>query len=101
MTTLSFAAACVPGRTDVQCLHRWQKVLNPELIKGPWTKEVHIKVYILIHIKGGFSISINLRIWSVQEDDLIRELVMTNGKKNWSEIAKALPGRIGKQCRER
>jgi hypothetical protein len=28
------------GRTDVQCLHRWQKVLNPELIKGCWTKEV-------------------------------------------------------------
>lgn len=30
----------IPGRTDVQCLHRWQKVLNPELVKGPWTKEV-------------------------------------------------------------
>lgn len=29
-----------PDRTDVQCLHRWQKVLNPELVKGPWTKEV-------------------------------------------------------------
>ena len=27
-------------RSDVQCQHRWQKVLNPELIKGPWTKEV-------------------------------------------------------------
>ena len=27
-------------RTDVQCLHRWQKVLNPDLVKGPWTKEV-------------------------------------------------------------
>ena len=27
-------------RSDVQCLHRWQKVLNPELVKGPWTKEV-------------------------------------------------------------
>ncbi|KAG7263751.1 hypothetical protein CRUP_027988 [Coryphaenoides rupestris] len=26
------------NRTDVQCQHRWQKVLNPELIKGPWTK---------------------------------------------------------------
>ena len=26
-------------RSDVQCLHRWQKVLNPELVKGPWTKE--------------------------------------------------------------
>lgn len=23
----------------MQCQHRWQKVLNPELIKGPWTKE--------------------------------------------------------------
>ena len=26
-------------RTDVQCLHRWQKVLNPNLTKGPWTKD--------------------------------------------------------------
>jgi hypothetical protein len=26
-------------RTDVQCLHRWQKVLNPEMKKGPWTEE--------------------------------------------------------------
>ena len=31
-------------RTDVQCLHRWQKVLNPELVKGPWTKEVRIPI---------------------------------------------------------
>jgi hypothetical protein len=28
------------GRTDVQCLHRWQKVLRPGLVKGPWTQEV-------------------------------------------------------------
>ncbi|ROL42650.1 Transcriptional activator Myb, partial [Anabarilius grahami] len=28
-----------PTRTDGQCQHRWQKVLNPELVKGPWTKE--------------------------------------------------------------
>lgn len=30
----------IPERTDVQCLHRWQKVLRPGLIKGPWTPEV-------------------------------------------------------------
>ncbi len=30
----------IPERTDVQCLHRWQKVLRPGLIKGPWTAEV-------------------------------------------------------------
>ena len=34
------AAECFKDRTDVQCLHRWQKVLNPELVKGPWSKEV-------------------------------------------------------------
>ena len=28
------------GRTDLQCQHRWHKVVNPELVKGPWTKEV-------------------------------------------------------------
>jgi transcription factor MYB, plant len=25
---------CLDGRTPIQCLHRWQKVLNPSLIKG-------------------------------------------------------------------
>jgi hypothetical protein len=35
-----FVAESFKDRTDVQCLHRWQKVLNPELIKGPWSKEV-------------------------------------------------------------
>eukprot|EP00268_Persea_americana_P046897 TRINITY_DN4850_c0_g2_i1.p1 TRINITY_DN4850_c0_g2~~TRINITY_DN4850_c0_g2_i1.p1 ORF type:complete len:1057 (-),score=244.59 TRINITY_DN4850_c0_g2_i1:960-4130(-) len=61
-------------RTDVQCLHRWQKVLNPELVKGPWSKE---------------------------EDDIIVEMVGKYGATKWSTIAQALPGRIGKQCRER
>mmetsp|Transcript_11445 Transcript_11445/g.41879 ORF Transcript_11445/g.41879 Transcript_11445/m.41879 type:complete len:627 (-) Transcript_11445:2397-4277(-) len=63
-----------PDRTDVQCLHRWQKVLNPNLVKGPWTKE---------------------------EDDKIVSLVKQHGPKKWSVIAQYLPGRIGKQCRER
>ncbi|KAE8723310.1 putative Acyl-CoA thioesterase [Hibiscus syriacus] len=67
-------AELVPHRTNVQPLHRWQKILNPDLVKGPWSKE---------------------------EDDIIFELVGKQGKKKWSEIAKDLPGRIGKQCRER
>lgn len=37
-------AALLQGRTDGQCQHRWQKVLNPELVKGPWTKEEDQKV---------------------------------------------------------
>ncbi|OVA05922.1 SANT/Myb domain [Macleaya cordata] len=67
-------AEIFPDRSEVQCLHRWQKVLNPELIKGPWTQE---------------------------EDDRIIELVSKYGPTKWSVIAKSLPGRIGKQCRER
>ncbi|KAH6754744.1 hypothetical protein C2S53_020628 [Perilla frutescens var. hirtella] len=64
----------MPGRTAVQCLHRWQKVLNPDLIKSPWTKE---------------------------EDHRVIELVEKYGSKKWSFIAKFLHGRNGKQCRER
>ncbi|KAJ0966718.1 hypothetical protein J5N97_023635 [Dioscorea zingiberensis] len=67
-------AEYVPGKTDVMCLHRYDKVLNPNLIKGSWTKE---------------------------EDDQIIRLVAQHGTKNWSIIAKSVPGRIGKQCRER
>ncbi|KAA8518904.1 hypothetical protein F0562_016322 [Nyssa sinensis] len=67
-------AELFPDRSEVQCLHRWQKVLNPELVKGPWTQE---------------------------EDEKITELVSKYGPTKWSVIAKSLPGRIGKQCRER
>ena len=59
-------------RTDVQCLHRWQKVLRPGLVKGPWTKE---------------------------EDETIIQCI-AQGITKWSEIACRIPGRIGKQCRE-
>lgn len=46
MNLLYCAAAGIPGRSDVQCQHRWQKVVNPEIIKGYWTDEVLI-TYIL------------------------------------------------------
>eukprot|EP01035_Chromulina_nebulosa_P020181 gene20181-26199_t len=63
-------------RTDVQCLHRWNKVLKPGLLKGGWTEE---------------------------EDNIVRAMVVEQGVNSvkWSEIANQLPGRIGKQCRER
>ncbi|XP_050078987.1 myb protein [Anopheles maculipalpis] len=61
-------------RTDVQCQQRWTKVVNPDLIKGPWTKE---------------------------EDDKVVALVSKYGPKKWTLIARHLRGRIGKQCRER
>lgn len=44
--------------------------------------------------------TLSLLVFS-QEDDLIIEMVKKLGNTKWSLIAKALPGRIGKQCRER
>lgn len=67
-------AKFLKDRTDMQCQQRWTKVVNPELIKGPWTKE---------------------------EDDKVIELVSRYGPKKWTLIARQLKGRIGKQCRER
>lgn len=26
------------GRTDVECLQRWQNIFDPKLVKGAWTK---------------------------------------------------------------
>ena len=45
-----FVAECFKDRTDVQCLHRWQKVLNPELVKGPWSKEVIVALCCLLPV---------------------------------------------------
>ncbi|KOM56912.1 hypothetical protein LR48_Vigan10g280400 [Vigna angularis] len=39
--------------------------------------------------------------WTPEEDSSLVELVNEFGLKKWTQIAKFLPGRIGKQCRER
>src|SRR5262249_5834692 len=62
------------GESGGQCMHRWHKVLDPELVKGPWTPE---------------------------EAARLAQLVHEYGPKRWAEIASHLVGRIGKQCRER
>ena len=52
----------------------WPQVLDPDIVKGLWRKE---------------------------EDDTLRELIAIHGAKNWTFISSYLPGRLGKQCRER
>ena len=63
----------VPGRSPLQCLHRWTKILRPGVVKGTWTPK---------------------------ENELLREWVKHNGPNKWSECSKLIPGRSGKQCRE-
>jgi len=65
-------------KTDVECQQRWDKVLNPDP-----------------YIKG------KKRPWTEEEDAKVIELVHKMGPHKWTYIAANLPGRIGKQCRER
>ena len=62
------------GKTPQQLAERWGKVLDPSLVKRSWTRE---------------------------EDETILRFVGENGPRYWSRLAGLLPGRIGKQCRER
>jgi len=110
----------MPGRTDVQCLHRWKKVLRPGLIKGPWTPEEDAAMVVLLkkqdqeNIKwsviatelGGGRLgkqcrerwynhldpSINRGSWTQEEDQKVVNMVSQLGTK-WAKIAKLLPGR--------
>jgi len=41
------------------------------------------------------------KVWIQYEDDRLKELVELHGTKKWTIIADGLPGRTGKQCRER
>jgi len=41
------------------------------------------------------------RAWTDQENEIVRSHVLAFGPRKWSKIADSLPGRTGKQCRER
>lgn len=41
------------------------------------------------------------KVWSEEEDLVLRNLVGVHGTGNWTLIAQSLPERTGKQCRER
>ena len=66
-------AVAVRNKTEMQCFHRWTKHFSNGH-KGPWSEE---------------------------DDRRVVELVQHYGARKWSQIAAQLPGRTGKQCRER
>jgi len=67
-------AKSFPDKTNRQVLAHWNKVVNPSIVRGSWTRE---------------------------EDETILKWVTENGPTHWSTLAAKLPGRIPKQCRER
>lgn len=68
-------ATYFPGKTAIDCLEKWRIMASTPVIKG----------------KGS---------WTVEEDNILRDKRALYGRK-WAKIASHLPGRQGKQCRER
>lgn len=68
-------AANFHNHSAIECLTKWQGMTNNPVIKG----------------KGS---------WTPEEDQILREKRLQYGRK-WAKIAAHLPGRQGKQCRER
>ncbi len=76
----------LPNHSQRQCLQRWKKTLKPSLKQGGARKLGH---------------------WSPGEDALLlaavrnHQVTSVNGKIVWSDVAKSIPQRTCKQCRER
>jgi hypothetical protein len=64
----------IPHRTPSQIAARWEKCLDPKLLKGPFT---------------------------LNEDRMIVNFVATSGPRSWPNITAVIPHRSAKQCRER
>ncbi|CAH2078510.1 unnamed protein product [Thlaspi arvense] len=71
---LDIAVSLGTNRTPFQCLARYQRSLNADMLKKEWTPE---------------------------EDEQLREAVNLLGEKDWQSVANMLKGRTGTQCSNR
>ncbi|XP_038879249.1 transcription factor MYB98-like [Benincasa hispida] len=82
---------------EVSCISSGR---NGHIQKGIMNKNANFPS-LLRTSKGRKKASVIKGQWTVEEDRLLVQLVEQYGVRKWSHIAQMLPGRIGKQCRER
>lgn len=91
-----FIASQLVGRTDMQCMQHWHRVLNASIVKGKctWTPE---EDSVLLHKVAELGSD-----WAeVSLHHAMFCFVAHSNSEYVVQIARALPGRIPKQCRER
>lgn len=79
----------MPNKTEIRCFKRWTFFKQKEKASGT-EKEL---------VKDNIG-DLNSQ-WNLKEDEILEEQVKIHGHQNWVIIAKSLPGRLGRQCRER
>ena len=75
----------MPNKTEIRCFKRWLF-----LSKGQEEE-----------VESVSDVPATSSQWTAEEDELLRSKVDQFGTQNWVIIARYLPGRLGRQCRER
>ncbi|XP_052179782.1 uncharacterized protein LOC127793055 [Diospyros lotus] len=115
------------NRTPFQCLARYQRSLNPSIMKRNWTEDDDDKLRSAIETFGESNWQLVASMlegrtgtqcsnrwiktlhparqkvgrWTSDEDKRLKVAVMLFGPKTWRKIAQFVPGRTHVQCRER
>ncbi|XP_047068654.1 uncharacterized protein LOC124676658 isoform X1 [Lolium rigidum] len=123
---INIAVALGTQRTPFQCLARYQRSLNPHILKRVWTKEEDLQLLAAVQTFGCnwqlVSASLDGRIgnqcsnrwrktllpertrvgrWSEDEDKRLIVSVKLFKSGSWNKIAQFIPGRTQSQCSER
>ncbi|KAG7577688.1 Homeobox-like domain superfamily [Arabidopsis thaliana x Arabidopsis arenosa] len=122
---VDIAVSLGTNRTPFQCLTRYQRSLNPSILKKEWTAEEDDQLRAAVELfgdkdwqsvanvlKGRTGAQCSNRwkkslrptrkgTWSLEEDKRVKVAVTLFGSQNWHKISQFVPGRTQTQCRER
>ncbi|KAI3843396.1 hypothetical protein MKX03_024290 [Papaver bracteatum] len=124
---INISITLATNRTPFQCLVRFQRSLNANIMKRDWTREDDDQLRTAVEAFGANNwqlIAFNMegrtgtqcsnrwlktlnparkRVgrWTVEEDKRLKVALLLFGAKTWQKIAQFIPGRTQAQCRER
>jgi len=72
----------------------------PTLNHPPGASHAH-SAFVEIEADGGKNGTAKKNAWTAEEDEILTRVVGLEGAGHWTKVAAHLPGRMGRQCRER